>query len=289
MIDFQAHSNRRLWNVFKLQRINEGDPQAVLTPDVFKRKLKKELQLHFHLALKIDLVTKNDAYWIRVQTQKDTPNVAARRQKGVIYLVHYPGTEFLMATQMNKGHSQFVLQAFAQMLDCTEIVKIELKGHHVTSLAQLAINRYGQGGFSKFRLNQVDGNPLSKRRSRKRKASELELECPGVTQENLREEMRSKDILEETFGDHPQPILEKVEYTLETKFKGLMYAPAMATQEEAFHCKVKFEGTNVIEGIKNLCKVGLADLPMKDHLGKIHSMAKSSFLLRQKGLGTPTK
>ena len=41
-------------------------------------------------------------------------------------------------------------------------------------------------------------------------------------------------------------------------------------------------GSNVLEGLKNLGKAGLATLPMKDHVGKAHMHARNTFSLHMK-------
>ena len=51
---------------------------------------------------------------------------------------------------------------------------------------------------------------------------------------------------------------------------------------EPFHCRVRFEGPSVLEGIKGLGKVGLAELPMREHLAKAHLLARNRIVLRQK-------
>ena len=69
---------------------------------------------------------------------------------------------------------------------------------------------------------------------------------------------------------------------LETKFKGTNEVPAMAERKDIFPCKVTFEGSSVIEGIKNLAKAGLVDLPMKPHLSQVQNMGKNEIVLGQK-------
>ena len=69
---------------------------------------------------------------------------------------------------------------------------------------------------------------------------------------------------------------------METKFRGIEYAPPLKNQ--AISCSVKFEGPSVIEGIKQLSKQGLADLPLPPHLANLHSLSGNQFLLTDKKL-----
>ena len=43
---------------------------------------------------------------------------------------------------------------------CNEIEEWDLKGKYVDSLEKLLLHRQSQGTYSRYRLNQVDDNPL---------------------------------------------------------------------------------------------------------------------------------
>lgn len=66
------------------------------------------------------------------------------------------------------------------------------------------------------------------------------------------------------------------------KFRGTDFAPAMSDVEEPFHCRVKFEGPAVLEGIRNMASCGLATLPLPNHLSGVSSLAKNYFILEDK-------
>ena len=63
---------------------------------------------------------------------------------------------------------------------------------------------------------------------------------------------------------------------------GLAFAPGMSQHEGPFRCRVKFEGRSVIQGMEQLGRAGLAELPMRPHVGRIQSYAQNRFLLRKK-------
>ena len=58
----------------------------------------------------------------------------------------------------------------------------------------------------------------------------------------------------------------------------------MAIQQDGgpFHCRVKFEGPSVLEGIKGLSNGGLASHPLPYHISNVHSLAKNHFVLADK-------
>ena len=47
-------------------------------------------------------------------------------------------------------------------------------------------------------------------------------------------------------------------------------------------CNVKFEGSSVIEGIKNLGSQSFVDVPLPSYLANLHSLSKNSFFLTEK-------
>lgn len=79
------------------------------------------------------------------------------------------------------------------------------------------------------------------------------------------------------FGPNPQPSLQKVDlqlnlpYTTEAKD----FALGRLTRQP-FPVKVHLEGSNVIEGIRNLIPLGIASNPMPTFLTELHSMATTS-------------
>ena len=66
---------------------------------------------------------------------------------------------------------------------------------------------------------------------------------------------------------------------MKTVFQG-KFVPSMKGQ--TFHCKVKFEGASVLEGIRNLGVTGLAKIPMPDHLVVAPLKGRNSFNIKLK-------
>lgn len=68
---------------------------------------------------------------------------------------------------------------------------------------------------------------------------------------------------------------------LKTNFHGSKEAPDMPV-DEPFDCQVVIKGPSVIAGLRQLALAGLADLPMKSHVGKITSLERNKFILQPK-------
>ena len=76
---------------------------------------------------------------------------------------------------------------------------------------------------------------------------------------------------------------------LETPFHSTALTPGMANRQSTFRCTVRFEGTNVLEGIRNLAEVGIAELPMKPHLSKLNCMGKNVIVLKHRAAANVTQ
>lgn len=63
---------------------------------------------------------------------------------------------------------------------------------------------------------------------------------------------------------------------LETRYRGGKY-----DIDGPFFCRVKFEGTSVIEGIRSLVPLGVASAPLPAHIADLHSTARSSYVLQE--------
>lgn len=48
-----------------------------------------------------------------------------------------------------------------------------------------------------------------------------------------------------------------------------------------FTCRVRFTGDSVIDGIRRLVPLRMADAPLPDHLSQLHSMTANHFILTE--------
>lgn len=79
------------------------------------------------------------------------------------------------------------------------------------------------------------------------------------------------------FGSNPQPSLNRVDLQLNLPYttKSKDFNLGRLTRQP-FPIKVVLEGSNVIEGIKNLVPLGVARNPMPVFLTELHSMATNN-------------
>lgn len=278
------NSESKKWCVYHL--VSKSDQHAIppVPPKEFGANLRKQLSFFFKHDLSMKKV--GDAVWIRIGIHEGVSSSSQHLwlPSNVIYMIHHPCSQYIIISKVKVSHRDYLMQALLCTLQCSEIKELQLSGKSVDSLADMVLHKQSQGGFAQYRLNKVHTNPLTNKKSRKRKASsEIDVYDIAVQYENSKDKAQQEKHTQEVFGAHRQPKLQKLEYRLETRFRGVHFAPAMALRkDEPFRCNVKFEGPSVLEGIKGLGSKGLAIYPLPYHISNVHSLAKNHFVLADK-------
>ncbi|KAK3605683.1 hypothetical protein CHS0354_013480 [Potamilus streckersoni] len=279
LICVQMNPSKCIWSCYQLEESNDED--EAFDPVQLKQKLGKHLRLCFDPKSSVSTVLHNGAVWMKlyIPQQRNQKYQAPRS----VYLIHYLHTPLILMTGLKASIKEFLFQALLNCFNCKKLLEMKLTGRQVDSLKELALNRWCQGDFSKFRYEQVQRRPLSEILPRKRKVDESEEELdPNITCENEGMKKRRKEMLDKVFGTNTQPVLEKLDFKVRVRYKDAKNF-GIADPDVPFTCEVKFEGPSVIEGIRNLGRCGMAKLPLPPHLTRITSLAKNHFVLTDKG------
>ncbi|ELT88773.1 hypothetical protein CAPTEDRAFT_218019 [Capitella teleta] len=239
----EKYSHMKTWSVFKLDKIS-GSPSTEKAETLMK-KLKQELSHSY-----------ND----------------------------FVGISLLLQERKSKADFQSV-SALLSTLNSKQISELQLRGSCVNSLLKLCLQKYNKPNASKFLLKDPEPRLTRTAQSkRKRKAPEDVLDdLTRLVNENSNEMKRTQEIVHSQFGKAKLPKLESLRYELKTPFYPIRNVPQMvAHRDEPFHCKVKFSGSDVLEGVKSLCCAGLVQMPLKKHLAQVPTLARNQFVLRPK-------
>ncbi|XP_006821846.1 centromere protein N-A-like [Saccoglossus kowalevskii] len=270
------HQNNRNWQVYRLTGAEGMKKDAPIVPPDFEFTLRKQLSFYFRHDL--HMMKKEDWIWLRICLKEGVGSEFSLNN--VVYIMHPSDSLNVFTSTIKKSYKQYLLQALVLSLHCTKIKELELTGRHLRSLADMVLHQHSQGVMSRYRYNQVDESPLSC--FRKRKESPPDISDDRLICENTKEKRARLSQTQETFGQNKQPVVQKLTYKLVTGFHANEYVPGMADGDtNVFHCTVKFAGTSVIEGIRQLGPAGLAKLPLPSHLGNIHSLAKNCMIISE--------
>lgn len=270
----QTYPNCKKWIVYKLEGFEPGKKLNISDPWKFKSKLKSSLEHYFKVDIFVHLW--KNSLWTRLHFCEGS---SSSLLSNTVYIIYYPNAQYIFMSSIKAAYKQYILQALSSLLHCQALEEINLSGRDVFSLKELLLNKSSQGAFSKYKLNQIDMNPLSRKRKREIDANMKPLN-QEITNENKEEQRKRHQIADNAFGPNPQPVLERVEFKTRTRLRsGSQDFPQL---NNPISCSVKFEGTSVIEGIKNLGAQTFVSVPLPSYLANLHSLARNTFSLTEK-------
>jgi len=268
-----AQPNERMWFSCRLSGMEESKEKA-FKPQDFEMALNQQLSMYFKQFTAVRIV--RGVCYVRIGIETERWQESGHMQ--VIFVVHHIRSAFVFHSQVQKAHSPYILGALRSALHCREVRPFDLKGKDLESLARLCLER--QGRYSAASLGALAGgvrNPLDTAEPQisstlKRQQEDPDEEACGdfVDEDRVTKKTR-RTALQDTFGvaSEAPPVLQSLEFKVGGQFKGSLEIAG------PFHMNVKFEGTNVLGGFRELAEHGLAELPYPDHIANLAETAQS--------------
>ncbi|NXI55956.1 CENPN protein, partial [Chloroceryle aenea] len=264
MIYNYMYPNKRVWSVYQMKK--KGDETEFFDLTNFKKIFKRLLQS----ALKNVTINfreyEDNAIWIRIAW--GTPHTKPNQYK-TSYVVYHSQTPYVfISVSVLKSNLPLLCQALLVASSYHDICEMELRSHSLNSLKDIVFKRYSQN------FQTYNPRPLQERKV----TPQNDLR---IIHENRDEKERIQRVTWEAFGDGPQPKLEFAQYKLETMFRS---GPKMDVldKKEPFRCLVKFSSPHLLESLKSLAPVGMADAPLSPLLTCIPQKARNYFKIREK-------
>eukprot|EP01135_Chromosphaera_perkinsii_P005241 Nk52_evm10s327 gene=Nk52_evmTU10s327 len=206
-------------------------------------------------------------------------------------VIYYPKSRVLITSVVKTEYKEYINMAFLKVLEGQEIQELSLSGKDLKSLESMVLNQNSQGSWSKFRENLADDNPLSLAGTGKQKlksddeATDADLfdsdsENELIVDENEEREAKRKRLDRTVFGERKLPALQKIDFQMESNLKASNHSDIQETfssSDDTIKCRVRFEGTAVLEGIKKLVNLGIIAHPLPSYLSDVHSNASNVF------------
>ncbi|KAG0225779.1 hypothetical protein BGX31_007509 [Mortierella sp. GBA43] len=279
---YSQHANLRTWHVFRLDYSNQGTSNRTpVDPSKIERTLSYYLVPYFKHH--VQTLLEKDMIWIRISVHDGLAPHALPSSATIIYFIWLINSEYLLGLPIKAEWKDFVLEALLRAFKASEIEEQPLTGKIPASLGELLLNRDSQGSYSRYRLNQVDSNPLSSI-PQKRKTEDPQHKYRKGMQDIQAEDIdmiaaRDRFVSAE-FGSNPQPCLNRVDLQLNLPYTSTSKDFNLGrSTRQPFPIKVVLEGSNVIEGIKSLVPLGVAKNPMPAFLTELHSMATNNLIV----------
>ncbi|KAI8602389.1 centromere protein Chl4/mis15/CENP-N [Dissophora ornata] len=275
---YSEYPNFKNWKALKLNYTEGSSDGTRVDPSKIERTFSYFLTPYFKHHVQIS--DKKDMLWIRISIHDGLAPHVLPAPLSVVYFIWFRDSSYLLSSAMKVEWRDFVLEALLRLFKASEIEEWPLTGKYPSSLGELLLHKDSQGSHSQYRLNQIDENPLSNVH-KKRKPEDLQDKYSrgmrDIRAEDITKIATRDRFVATEFGRNAQPRLERIDlqlnlpYTSEAKDFDLG-----RLTKQPFPIKVVLEGTNVIEGIKSLIPLGVAQNPMPKFLTELHSMATNS-------------
>ena len=183
------------WTILKLERFKQRDGwlfsasapgherKHIREPVEFREALKEALRPLFKTVVYVKF--HDGALWAAI----DMLSIGLKRQKTMIFLVHYPHAEFVFVSSFkNKAVQASLHEALCDVFECEQVRIVNCKGSDLTSLADMALHPLSQGSFGAYRLyttildsNLFDDDELHQDKRRQNRAMDRAVELQDAT------------------------------------------------------------------------------------------------------------
>ncbi|KAI9598796.1 centromere protein Chl4/mis15/CENP-N [Syncephalis fuscata] len=267
------------WQTIKLVRDeDDAEKHMVWQEETIKFGINKMLSIYFDHYCHVERIDNN--LWIQISIYDDMLQNDISNLNFIYFIFVSHSEEYLLYSKIEERYSTIILEVLRQVLRCDRLSEHELNDINYKSLIELLTKRNTLGSFSKYRLEQLDENPLnhlsnwSDANSRK-----IYLENNIVPNYSLNQYYKSKDtgtvglktIANIQLGKDPLPTLTQVNYVVDCDLRALY--PDISVTSSRMH--VEFEGRNVLEGFRQLVQSGIGQPPLPEHMARLPSMASN--------------
>ncbi|XP_056463769.1 centromere protein N [Gadus chalcogrammus] len=257
------HPNQRQWHAYQL--LEAADDALSVELSNFKEQFKAHLaELIRHVSIKIKKHT-DEAVWIRIAwgDRSWRPN-----HLKPTYVVHHLQTPYVFITNSTSKTMPLLSQALVLATRYSSMKDAGLSGRNLTAIRGLLMKQFQQVFPSKH-LQTLQGDNQTK--------PNPQMECEQDEQSEKRLQAAC-----EAFGGGTLPELQKVTYTLETKFKDKTNQ-IMTEREQPFRCTVTFKSSNILESLRHSASTGITSTPLSPLLSSISQKGRNVFLITDKG------
>ncbi|XP_055504845.1 centromere protein N [Leucoraja erinacea] len=261
------YPQKRRWGTYQMFNSNGVEEATLFDFDVFRKKFKKNLEMLIRNIM-VNIVEHGDAVWIRIAWGKrhSPPN-----QQRASFAVYYPQTPYVFMANLAAQFRVYVSQALVVATEHDMLKELDLRGHCLYSLRDIAFKRFNPALCVHHRkpLQQLNSSQDSAQDER-------------ISVEHLREKEEAKRLTTAAFGEGSLPTLEVVHYRLQTAFRDERNTETLSDRNKPFRCVAKFSSPNVLESLRALPELGIADVPISTMFSSIPEKGKNYFKITDK-------
>ncbi|KAI8388600.1 centromere protein Chl4/mis15/CENP-N [Radiomyces spectabilis] len=289
------------WKVWELkQGNNQHRAELGIDASVLRDRLQQYLNPFFSCHVLVWKQNDTDTHWVRVCMTDSMEAHTAPRSSCLAYLVHLCNTPYILFSSIaSSDRKEYVIQGVLHTFAAESAQEQNLSSKRVDTLSEIVLNQTSLGVFSKFRLDQVDSNPLDYRAkpSKPLKGAEAYV---STREEKKRIVPTDKDLVKnrytqvaESFGWNPMPNLEslQIELTVPLENESLTAMlsqteeghTSVAEEEDEMQMTINIKGTNVLEGMRRLILEGVLQPPIPEWMMQLASAGTDNVVVTRDG------
>lgn len=246
---------RQKWLVYRL-----GESTSLDAPSIVPRTITSSLykELDALMLCHIYSCVHNGFLWIRIKPSELGTDASrfSDEWSSSIFVTHVIGSNYVLMSPVAQKYSQLLVVAVAAALKRSHMELLELSGSNMDSLTELLFNMYSYGGFSDYRLQLKDNNPLDVRPIQKTTPRVVATLPENVVMEQSHEWWSHHQSSEQSWGTHDPPSLQSIVVNCTTHF---LYHNNPIAYDVSMN--IEFKGSNILKGFKELEQSGYALLP----------------------------
>lgn len=261
-------------------RIVGGDQSASIQPDQFEKTLSTEMSLYFRQHTTVRSI--GGVLWARVVIEEEGWRGAKTQS---ILVAHHPRADFVLHTSTSQIRRKYLLGALQIIFQCTAVEPEQLATRDMTSLVSVCLEPQGRWGAATLSAragskdNPLAVDPQPERAKRKRKAASADAgRRKKVLSEEVTLEAKRSEEADAACGVGALPAaLQRVDW----KIKGTLRGSEELDCGGSFPMLVRFDGPNVMQGVKQLVSAGVVHMPMPRALSALLDKPSSQLMIQE--------
>uniref|UniRef100_UPI00398EA4DA centromere protein N n=1 Tax=Pristiophorus japonicus TaxID=55135 RepID=UPI00398EA4DA len=260
-----ANPQKRKWNSYQMFSSKGGKEANLFDFGDFRKTFERNLKMLIR-NVTVNILQRGEAVWIRIAWGKrhSPPN-----QLRATYAVYYPQTPYVFMSNLAAQYRVFISQALVVATEHNMLKEMDLRGRCLDSLRDIALKRFNPALSTHHRKSLQPLNTSQESDQR-------------ITVENLKEKEDVKRLSLAAFGEGSLPKLEEVHYRLQTVFKDEHNMGILSDRKKPFRCIAKFSSPNILESLRALPALGIADVPISTMFSSIPEKGKNYFKITDK-------
>ncbi|KAI7873561.1 hypothetical protein K492DRAFT_175664 [Lichtheimia hyalospora FSU 10163] len=273
-VDLKSAFSRRAstvsWRLLELKDDNPGRLLKTLDATTTKNRIQEALAEYFRAHVITMPDPKVSADWIRVMLFENRHDRQVPTPTMTAYYLRFRDTPYIAVRgALNKTLALFTEEALLKTFQAKALKVHNISSKSIYHLSELLHNKESLGPFSRFRLNQVDSNPLdyshktSKRPHQEEYVKSREQKRRIVPIDKRLIQNRENDA-SDTFGAEVTAGIRRLD--IHVKKPAMIAiredAPKESTNEKNLRVDVSLYGTDVMNGVKRMLVHGLIEPPI---------------------------